>query len=183
MREKAEQGHWPTVAHIGYINDTSARRIEVDPERGPLVAKLFEWYATGTVSLQELTARAAAIGLTHPRSGRRLTKSAIHRVLHKPITRQGACHAFATRRTGRMCRPVFTSCVITFCSHLVMRGAAMRSVQELVGHQDLTMTQRCSHLSPAGLIDTVRLLESRVADSERGEILETEKGRERKLTS
>jgi site-specific recombinase XerD len=29
----------------------------------------------------------------------------------------------------------------TFCSHLVMRGAAMRSVQELVGHQDLTMTR------------------------------------------
>ena len=59
----------------------------------------------------------------------------------------------------------------------------MRSVQELVGHQDLTMTQRYSHLSPAALIDTVRLLDSRVADSERGEILETEKGRERKLTS
>ena len=50
MREKAEQGHWPTVAHIGYINDTNVRRIDVDPERGPLVAKLFEWYATGTVS-------------------------------------------------------------------------------------------------------------------------------------
>jgi site-specific recombinase XerD len=41
-----------------------------------------------------------------------------------------------------------------FCSHLVLRGAAMRSVQELVGHQDLTMTQRYSHLSPAALIDT-----------------------------
>ena len=85
MREKAEQGHWPTVAHIGYINDTTVRRIDVDPERGPLVAKLFEWYATGTVSLKELTARAAAIGLTHPRSGRKLTKSEIHRVLHNPI--------------------------------------------------------------------------------------------------
>jgi len=44
----------------------------------------------------------------------------------------------------------------TFCSHLVMRGAAMRAVQELVGHQDLTMTQQYSHLSPAALIDTVR---------------------------
>ena len=27
----------------------------------------------------------------------------------------------------------------------------MRAVQELVGHQDLTMTQRYSHLSPAAL--------------------------------
>jgi site-specific recombinase XerD len=71
----------------------------------------------------------------------------------------------------------------TFCSHLVMRGAAMRSVQELVGHQDLTMTQRYSHLSASALIDTVRLLETRVADSDCGEILETAARRDRKLKS
>ena len=57
----------------------------------------------------------------------------------------------------------------------------MPSVQELVGHQDLTMTQRYSHLSPAALIDTVRLLETRPVKSERGEILETAEGRDRKL--
>jgi integrase/recombinase XerD len=56
----------------------------------------------------------------------------------------------------------------TFCSHLVTRGAAMPSVQELVGPQDLTMTQRYSHLSPAALVDTVRLLETRSVDSRRG---------------
>ncbi len=65
----------------------------------------------------------------------------------------------------------------------VMRGAAMRAVQELVGHQDLTMTQRYSHLSPAALIDTIRLLKSRTAESGRGEILETAEGRDRKLKS
>ena len=59
----------------------------------------------------------------------------------------------------------------------------MRSVQELVGHQDLTMTQRYSHLSPTALIDTVRLLETRVAKSDRGEILETRENRDRKLKS
>ena len=59
----------------------------------------------------------------------------------------------------------------------------MRSVQELVGHQDLTMTQRYSHLSPAALTDTVRLLETRPVDPERGEILETAEGRDRKLKS
>jgi len=69
----------------------------------------------------------------------------------------------------------------TFCSHLVMRGAAMRAVQELVGHQDLTMTQRYSHLSPAAMVDTIRLLESRAAKPGRGEILETPDGLDRKL--
>ena len=101
----------------------------------------------------------------------------------KPITRQGAWSRvrYAAHRAN-----VPTGVHIlrhTFCSHLVMRGAAMRSVQELVGHQDLTMTQRYSHLSPAALIDTVRLLESRVAESGRGEILETAEGRDRKLKS
>ena len=37
----------------------------------------------------------------------------------------------------------------------------MRGVQELVGHQSLAMTQRYSHLSPASLDATIRLLENR----------------------
>ena len=100
-----------------------------------------------------------------------------------PLTRQGAWSRvrYAAKRAN-----VPTGVHIlrhTFCSHLVMRGAAMRSVQELVGHQDLTMTQRYSHLSPAALIDTVRLLETRPIDSARGDILETAEGRDRKLRS
>ena len=37
----------------------------------------------------------------------------------------------------------------TFCSHLAMRGAPARAIQELAGHQDLATTQRYMHLSPA----------------------------------
>ena len=59
----------------------------------------------------------------------------------------------------------------TFCSHLAMRGAPARAIQELAGHQDLTTTQRYMHLSPAAL-------EARfdcwiIRFSERGDILET----------
>jgi site-specific recombinase XerD len=39
----------------------------------------------------------------------------------------------------------------TFCSHLAMRGAPARAVQELAGHSELGMTQRYMHLSPAAL--------------------------------
>ena len=85
MREKAEQGHWPTAALVGYVNNLETRRIEVDPIRGPLVAKLFEWYAQGNVSLNELRVRAFSAGLLHPRSGRRMTKSEIHRILRNPL--------------------------------------------------------------------------------------------------
>jgi integrase len=47
----------------------------------------------------------------------------------------------------------------TFCSHLSMRGAPVRAIQELAGHQDLSMTQRYMHLSPAALDDAIRLLD------------------------
>ena len=39
----------------------------------------------------------------------------------------------------------------TFCSHLAMRGAPARAIQELAGHQDLATTQRYMHLSPAAI--------------------------------
>lgn len=83
--EKAEQGHWPTRAPVGYVDNLATHRIELDPARGPLIAKLFEWYATGAYSLKAVTARAHAAGLTHPRSGRRMMKAEIHRILQNPI--------------------------------------------------------------------------------------------------
>jgi integrase len=47
----------------------------------------------------------------------------------------------------------------TFCSHLAMRGAPARAIQELAGHQDLTTTQRYMHLSPSAVESAIRLLE------------------------
>jgi hypothetical protein len=47
----------------------------------------------------------------------------------------------------------------SFCSHLAMRGAPARAIQELAGHKDLSMTQRHMHLSPAALDAAIRLLD------------------------
>lgn len=48
----------------------------------------------------------------------------------------------------------------TFCSHLAMRGAPARAIQELAGHRHLTTTQRYMHLSPAALQGAIALLEA-----------------------
>jgi integrase len=68
----------------------------------------------------------------------------------------------------------------TFCSHLAMRGAPARAIQELAGHQDLGTTQRYMHLSPAAIEGAIRLLEmpgpaeaGPHEENSRGDILET----------
>jgi site-specific recombinase XerD len=49
----------------------------------------------------------------------------------------------------------------TFASHLVMRGAPIKAVQELLGHATIEMTMRYSHLSPDVRRDAVALLDRR----------------------
>ena len=85
MIEKARQGHWPTVAPVGYVNNLASHRIEPDPERAPIIVKLFEWYASGEYSLKVLTKKAAAAGLTNRTGGGALARSRIHQVLQNPI--------------------------------------------------------------------------------------------------
>ena len=60
----------------------------------------------------------------------------------------------------------------TFCSHLAMRGAPARAIQELAGHADLGTTQRYMHLSPAAVDAAIQLLEEPVPSAAFGEILE-----------
>jgi hypothetical protein len=61
----------------------------------------------------------------------------------------------------------------SFCSHLAMRGAPARAIQELAGHQELGTTQRYMHLSPAALDAAIRLLD---LHGQRGDSLETAAG-------
>jgi integrase len=59
----------------------------------------------------------------------------------------------------------------TFCSHLAMRGAPAKAIQELAGHTDLTTTLRYMHLSPSARQGAIALLNNR--GSIFGDIVET----------
>jgi integrase len=49
----------------------------------------------------------------------------------------------------------------TFCSHLAMRGAPAKAIQELAGHQHLSTTMRYMHLSPSERERAIALLNRR----------------------
>jgi site-specific recombinase XerD len=66
----------------------------------------------------------------------------------------------------------------TFCSHLAMRGAPPKAIQELAGHSSLTTTLRYMHLSPAVRQSAIRLLNGREDTPVFGEMLETPRAAE-----
>src|SRR5260370_20917665 len=54
MREKAEQGIYPSRPPFGYRNNVLEHTIELDPEKAPVAQRMFELYASGGHSLSTL---------------------------------------------------------------------------------------------------------------------------------
>jgi integrase len=83
------------------------------------------------------------------------------------------CHVERVARRLRMSENGVHRLRHTFCSHLAMRGAPARAIQELAGHRDLITTQRYMHLSPAAVEGAIRLLDESEIPSVRGEEKDT----------
>ena len=64
----------------------------------------------------------------------------------------------------------------TLCSHLAMKGAPAKAIQETAGHRDLEETQRCMRLSPAAVEGAIRLLDQPGTFAGFGDMLETANG-------
>jgi hypothetical protein len=79
MREKAEQGIYPSRPPFGYRNNKTERTIEVDPEKAPVAKRIFELYGGGERSLSALKrAIFAETGVVIP-------KSYLHKILKNPF--------------------------------------------------------------------------------------------------
>ena len=75
MREKAEQGIFPSRAPFGYRNNRLERTIEVNPEHAEIVRELFELYASGQYSLDKLRKQII------PQYGLKFVKTALDKLL------------------------------------------------------------------------------------------------------
>ena len=75
MREKAEQGVYPSRPPIGYRNNKLEHTIEVDSEKAPLARRMFELYGSGNYSLSTVQKAIKA------EFGRHLAKGYLERLL------------------------------------------------------------------------------------------------------
>jgi integrase/recombinase XerC len=114
------------------------RRERMSPIGSFAVKALKRWLTVRTVSPREPADARAPIFVN--RFGRRLTTRSVGRLLEKHLRTAG----LDRRTTPHTLRH-------SFATHLVDRGADIRSVQELLGHKSLTTTQIYTHLSSANL--------------------------------
>lgn len=89
QREKVRQGGWNHMAPMGYRNyrdpATDKATVVLDEHQAFLVKRLFQEYATGTVSLSELAEKARQWGLKSARAKNTLSKSSIATILKNPF--------------------------------------------------------------------------------------------------
>lgn len=85
-RQKYVRGEFCGHAPLGYLNVKvgNSRNIAPDPVKAPFVIRLFEEYASGNYSVQEMCRRASEWGITSL-FGNKMAKSGMYTLLRRPV--------------------------------------------------------------------------------------------------
>jgi integrase len=168
----AAQGEWATMLTVAVRTGLRLGELlglswtDVDLEAGRLFVR--RAVARGIVGTPKngrsrevaLSQQAIAALEAHPRRSLLVFSDSEGKMLTKGATKAPLAHAL--KRAG-LRHIGWHALRHTFASHLVMRGAPIKAVQELLGHSTIEMTMRYSHLSPDARRDAVRLLDIKEA--------------------
>ncbi len=119
------------------------RKERLAPIGSYAIRALKRWLAVRKVSPREPSGAETPVFVN--KFGRRLTTRSVGRLLEKYL-----------RQTGLDRRTTPHSLRHSFATHLLDRGADIRSVQELLGHKSLVTTQIYTHVSTTALRETYR---------------------------
>jgi len=114
------------------------KRERLAPIGSYAVRALERWLAVRQLSPGEKTGREAPVFTN--KFGTRLTTRSVARMLEKYLKETGLDHRTSPHTLRH-----------SFATHLLDRGADIRSVQELLGHKSLVTTQIYTHVSTANL--------------------------------
>jgi site-specific DNA recombinase len=114
MREKAEQGIYPSRPPLEYRNNKTNHTIEIDPDKAPIAKRLFELYGTGGQSLS--TVRISI----QSEFGVRVAKGYLARILRNPFY-VGSFYwenkLYAGTQQHLISRNLFDAVQDVFCGH------------------------------------------------------------------
>ncbi len=63
LRQKVRRGEYPSLAPVGYLNDSRIKSVVVDKKRAPIIRKAFELYAQGDMRLEDISNFLAQRGI------------------------------------------------------------------------------------------------------------------------
>lgn len=86
LNQKASQGEYPGGRPpLGYVRNPVTKGVELDPDRAPIIHRLFELYAQGECSIDDVYTYAKNAGLRYRKSNKPISRSEIERMLKKPF--------------------------------------------------------------------------------------------------
>lgn len=94
---RLKQGFYPLRAPLGYCDNGAAKPKTVHPEKGPLVRKAFELYASGRFNILSLGDELFRLGLRNNASGP-VTRNGLSTILNNPFY----MGLIRIRKTGQM---------------------------------------------------------------------------------
>ena len=84
LRQKVRRGEYPSLAPVGYINDSRTKTVIVDKKKSVVICKAFELYALGNSRLEDISNFLAQNNIT-TRSGKRFHRDRISHLLSNPF--------------------------------------------------------------------------------------------------